>query len=208
MYFRAKLLLVLFGCGLTSAFGTVYTFDASSDLSSNFAVNVFPGDANVQWRAGYGPSGIFDGSDGGFAHFNNYPQPDSMRFLTGPVFLNSFDLSSQYFGGGYGVSEASSAGNDYRLVLYDVSDTILFDQVMSVSALGAWGTVTLNVANVSTIRIFNGVLPSGANGGTGWWPNVDNIRVNEAAGVADSGSTIALLGLALCAIAGARRRRT
>jgi len=99
--------------------GALITFDTSADLTDNFLLDVIPGDHATTWRNGYGPEGGFPGSDGGFAHFADYAFAGSLQFRNGPVFLNSFEISSQHSGGGTGVSRAVEAGLDYHLRLYD-----------------------------------------------------------------------------------------
>lgn len=164
----------------SAASATTYTFDSSADLTSNFNTDVVAGDFGTGWRAGYGPTGGFPGSDGGFAHFNNYNEANSLQFKSGPVTLNSFDISSQYSGNGSGVNNATNALGDYRLVLYDTMFNTLYDNVLTVAAGGVWETLTFNIANVSTIWIAD---RSDGTGSGGWWPNLDNITVNETSPV-------------------------
>ncbi len=186
----------------SGAAATVFTFDSSGDLTGNFNLDVIGDDSTTHWRAGYGPSGGFPGSDGGFVHFNQYNTGNSIQFQSGPVFLNSFDISSQWGEGGAGVSNASDAANDYRLMLYDAGLSVIYDQVLTIAAGGVWETLTLNVADVSVIRI---TRRSGDGTGTGgWWPNLDNVTVNATA--APEPTALALMALGLAGAGRLRRR--
>jgi len=74
----------------------IYTFDAPADLTDNFFVDVIAGDSLTEWRPGYSAQSGFPASDGGFVHFNQYNSSNSIAFKSGSVFLNSFEISSQY----------------------------------------------------------------------------------------------------------------
>lgn len=131
----------------------IITFDAESDLTNNFLLDIFPGDNLTQWRNGYGPSGGFPGSDGGFVLFNDFDTSNSIAFLSGPVFLNRFDISSQWSAGGAGVGFAADAQRDYHLRLYNQSLVPILDTTLQVAENGAWTTETFNVPNVYAIWI-------------------------------------------------------
>src|SRR5262245_31556139 len=81
---------------IAGAQAATYTFDSQADLSGNFDVDVTFGDFGTQWRPGYGASGGFPGSDGGFVSSASGGAVNSLEFKSGPVFLNSFQISSQY----------------------------------------------------------------------------------------------------------------
>ena len=175
----------VFAC--RSGDGISTSFDTAADLTSNFNLNVLPGDSSVNWRSGYGPSGVFSGSDGGFAHFNNFPTSDSIGFKIGEVFLNSFDVSSQWYEGGSGVSAANAAGNDFRLNLYDSGLNLVFTADYFLPANGDWTTITVNTPGVYAIQIVNAM---GINPGQGFFANIDNIVFNEATGVVPEPATL------------------
>ncbi|MEM7454325.1 MAG: PEP-CTERM sorting domain-containing protein [Planctomycetota bacterium] len=185
-------------CTQSRGDAVTYTFDTSAELFTNFDIDVIGGDGFSQWRPGYIAGPAIEASDGGFVHFNNWDRANSLRFLSGPVFLNSFDLSSNFSQSTGGTNQANSVGNDYRLVLYDTSFNVLYDQTLLVSPTGSWDEVTLNVDNVSTIWLNT----HNVNGPQGWWPNVDNIRVNQ---IPEPGSlaVVSLVGL----VAATRRRK-
>lgn len=165
------------------AHATVFTFDTGTDLTGNFNLDVRPGDGGTHWEPGYSACNGFPGSDGGFAYFDDYSSSHSIQFKTGPVTLNSFQISSQRFACGSGVPEANSAANDYLLRLYDPAGNVLFEENRIIAAGGAWETLTFDIANVSTIWIASTRWDRDMTGefGSGWWPVVDNVTANEAA---------------------------
>ena len=184
---------------------TTYTFDTSADLTSNFDSDVLQGDTFTAWRAGYDATTSYEGSDGGFVWFNGYHDSNSIQFKSGPVTLNSFEISSQWYGGGRGVIDATNAGDDYRLILYDVSLNVLFDQTLFAAANGAWEAVLLNLSNVSIIQI--AARSNDGTGTGGWWPSLDNIVVNESISAVPLPPSAILFGTALLGLAGLRRRK-
>ena len=184
----------------------VLTFDTSADLTSNWTLDVIPGDSNTQWRSGYGPSGGFPGSTGGFVHLNTWNTGNSMRYNAGSFTLNSMTVSSQLAGGGFGVTQATSAGRDFRMVLFDNAMNTLSDQIYFTDAGGAWTTINFNVANVRTIWVERRDI-TGVNLGTGFWPNLDNFVINEAISGVPVPATVALLGLGLLGLGATRRRK-
>lgn len=155
---------------------SVVTFDTMLDLINNFNLDVISGDSGTQWNFGYSATSRYEGSDGGFVSFNDYSNANSLQFLGGPVYLNGFDISSQWAYGGGGVIDADTNGRDYTLELYDPFMNLIYSNVHYVSANGNWDFLSLNVDNVSIIRI----LPTWSADGVydGWWPNIDNITYN------------------------------
>ena len=191
-----------------AAQAAVITFDNNGALNSNFTTDVFPGDSGTEFQQGYGPQNGFAGSDGNFVHFNMYDTGNSLRFKVGPVFLNSFTISSQYAGGGAGTSNADNNGRDYTLELYDDNNALIQSTTMLVGARGSWDEVQLDVAGVRTMRIL--ATWSAPNVFDGWWPNVDNIRFNEGvqpSAIPEPGA-LALVLAALAGVAVTRRRRS
>ncbi|HLL12361.1 MAG TPA: PEP-CTERM sorting domain-containing protein [Rubrivivax sp.] len=190
-----------------AAQAAVITFDNNGALNSNFTTDVFAGDTGTQFQQGYAAQNGFAGSDGNFVHFNMFDTANSLRFKSGPVLLNSFTISSQYGGGGAGVSNADNNGRDYTLELYDNNNMLIHSATMLVGARGSWDEVQLDVAGVRTMRIL--ATWSAPNVFDGWWPNIDNIRFNETAQpaqVAEPGA-LALVLAALAGLAVTRRRR-
>jgi hypothetical protein len=179
----------------------VVTFDSSGDLNL-FNVDIFPGDNFTEWRPGYSASGGYAGSDGGFVHFNLYSGSNTLQFKAGPVFLNGFDISSQYGGAGGGVSNADNNGRDYVLELYGPTNALISSQALLVGADGTWDYVSTETANVSSLRILATWSAPGVY--DGWWPNLDNIRYNENE-IPEPG-TLGLLGLSLAGFAASRKR--
>ncbi|MEO7386386.1 MAG: hypothetical protein ABIX37_05580, partial [Gammaproteobacteria bacterium] len=177
--------IVVFAAG--PAYATTFTFDNSLALSSNFNVDVRPGDGGTYWVPGYGSLNGFPGSAGGFVHFDNYQSAHSIQFKDGPVTLNSFQISSQRGPSGDGVGQAQAAANDYTLHLYDASGNLLFSEYRLIAAGGVWETLTFNLPNVSTIWVAQTGWDFDHTGtyGSGWWPVIDNVRVNEVTALDD-----------------------
>lgn len=190
-----------------AATAATYTFDTAADLTNNFNLDVVSGDSHTEHGTGYAAASGFPGSDGGFVHFNQYNTSNSLQFKSGPVTLNSFDISSQHAGRGAGVTAASIALGDYHLKLFDTAFTVLYDQVLTVAGGGVWETLTFDIANVSTIWIDK---RSGDQTGTGgWWPNLDNITTGATINVVPVPASLPLLlgGFALLGFAKRRRSR-
>lgn len=172
--------VVAFSLMASPATALIYSFDTPADLQNNFNKDVFfstLGDAGITWEPGYVAQNGFPGSNGGYILFDDYRTPASLQFKTGPVFLNSFTISSQRFGNGDGVQAAQDAGNNYHLRLYDGNNNILLDQQRIIASGGVWETLTFDLANVWTIWI--GRTDDGNHLQQGWWPVIDGIRVNE-----------------------------
>jgi len=178
------------------------TFDTEADLTNNFNVDIFSNEESTQWHNGYDSINGYDGSDGGFIHFNSYGNANSMQFLNGPVILRSFDISSQYDINGAGVDDADNNGRDFTLQLFDQNLTKIYDQSHLVSTNGDWGFIHLNINNVSVIKI----LPTWSNDDVydGFWPNIDNIRYNNIQ--VPEPSSLAILALGLICIISRRRK--
>ena len=212
--FRTKTSLIvrlacaaMLSAAAAAAQAAVITFDNNGALNSNFTTDVFAGDTGTEFQQGYAAQGGFAGSDGNFVHFNMYDTGNSLRFKGGPVFLNSFTISSQYAGGGAGASNADDNGRDYTLQLYDDNNALIHSAMMLVGARGSWDEVQLDIAGVRSIRIL--ATWSAPNVFDGWWPNVDNIRFNEGvqpSAVPEPGA-LALVLAALAGVAVTRRRR-
>lgn len=198
-YLKAALISCGVFCG-SMASAVTFTFDSAVDMTSNFAIDVLAGDTGTQWRPGYTASGPFPASDGGYVHFNFFNDSNSLQFLSGPVTLNSFDISSQHSFGGSGVNNADGGNGLYNLILYDNGLNELYNQTLTIAAGGVWETLTFNIPNVHTIWIEG----PGLTASQGWWPNIDNIVADEAATVPVPAS-ILLLGGALGAL-GLRRK--
>ncbi|HEX7878511.1 MAG TPA: FlgD immunoglobulin-like domain containing protein [Candidatus Eisenbacteria bacterium] len=159
------------------ASATVFSFNTGPDLTNNFNRDVRPGDSGTHWEPGYGACNGFPASDGGIVYFDDYASSHSIQFKTGPVTLNSFQISSQRFVCGDGVGAANIAANDYLLRLYDAAGNVVHEEFRIIAAGGAWETLTFNIANVSTIWIASTRNATGEFG-SGWWPVLDNVTVN------------------------------
>ncbi|MEM7454327.1 MAG: hypothetical protein AAF456_08215 [Planctomycetota bacterium] len=190
----------LMACTHIRGDAVTYTFDTSADLIDNFNLDVVTGDANTNWRSGYSAGPPIEASDGGFVHVNQYNTSNSIQFADGPVYLNSFEISSNYDQSENGRTFANAAADDYHLILYDSSFNVLFDQTLTASPTGSWDEVTFDIANVSTIWIDR--RDGDGTGTGGWWPNLDNIRVNQI----PEPCSMAIVSLAGCVVALSRRK--
>lgn len=200
----AAVLTVLSIFAGSNAHAAVYTFDTSADLTNNFNLDVVAGDSDTRWYEGYESRGGFPASDGGFVSFDQFFTSNSIQFKSGPVLLNSFDISSAYSDSGIGVNDAEAAANDYHLKLFDASFNTLFDDILTVAAGGVWETLYFDLANVSTIWIAQRV---DSTGWLGWTPNLDNVVVNEAVQAIPVPATLPLLATGLVTLWFFRRRR-
>ena len=181
---------------------TVFSFDGSADLGDNFFTDVIAGDARTEWRPGYSAQAPFPASDGGFVLFNQYDTGNSLAFKNGSNFLNSFEVSPQYGKGGSGVAEAIEAGLDYRLTLYNIDLEPVYSAVLITNSTGAWDKLTFDLPDIYAIGIAPRTSPTDFRG---WWPNIDNVRVNWPV---PEPSTLALAALgALGLLIAARRKR-
>ncbi|MGG7568265.1 VPLPA-CTERM sorting domain-containing protein [Rhodovulum sp. DZ06] len=166
--------LVAAAAAAAPASAAIYTFEDAADYSADLAFDVFHGDSGTMQWSGYEASNGFEGSDGDFLVMNTYNTGNSIRFLDGPVMLNSFEISSAYGSGGAGVYQAERAGHDYRLTLFDADNKVLFDQELRTARDGSWNTVELQIGGVVTMRFAernDDCLP-------GYWPGIDNLTVN------------------------------
>jgi hypothetical protein len=208
---RIKSILVTAAFSLIAAPApaATFTFDTAPDLTSNFNLDVLPGDGGTHWEPGYIPFNGFPGSDGGLVMFDDYQVSHSIQFKAGPVTLNSFNISSQVFFNGGGVHHANMSQGDYRLRLYDENNQVLLEQVRTIAPGGAWETLTFNLANVSTIWIESTATAVDGTGefGWGWWPALDSIAVNETSAVPIPGALALFPGVLAAMTLLARRRK-
>ena len=158
-------------------------------------------DPNNTGVSNYSGSFYWNGTGGGHYYAEQYYNDDTMAFDS-VVTLKSFQLNSNPWEG-YGYPNGQTVLVDFEA--FDSSFNSLWKQTIDLTAYTSWNnwlTVNVDVANVKYLRDYS---PANTHG-TGFWPSIDNVVINEQRhGVPDSGSTAMLALGALVAVAGLKR---
>lgn len=150
-------------------------------------------------------SGSFtwSGTGGGHIFAEQYFDDDTLAFDS-VVTVTSMQLNAAPYEN-YGFPNGETVLVDFEL--FDSNWNSLWFQTIDLTSFTSWSnwlTVNINVANVKYLRDYS---PANTHG-TGFWPSIDNIVINETGpSVPDSGSTSLLLLATLAGFAAFKRSR-
>ena len=188
-----SLVVVMFLFGLAGiASATVLTFDDSSNLGVNLA-------GSMQWN----------GTGGGHLYMESYADTDYIMMLPSNTFVNDFQMNYQPWEN-YGLDPATTGGWLVDIKAFDASNNVIWsnsvDLTSTASSWNNWLTISINTANVAALSF----SPTGGPGQggiwvSGYWPSIDNMRINENAPVPEP-STFLLFGAGLVGVAFLRKR--
>ena len=178
------MLAMIFGASGT-AMAAVLTFDDPNNLGVTIG-------GHMEWN------------DMGGGHFfmNTYDDTDYIYFST-PTYLNDFKMNGkpwQDYNGGSDVVDLVS------MAAFDSSNTQLWSVTIDLSNYQNWNnwyTVSVERGGVSRLEYYaTGSLPDD----TGFWPSIDNMRINENSTVPEP-ATMVLFGIAGLAMAAGKVRK-
>lgn len=176
---------------------------AIASLTANATIIDFSG--GVPAGLSLGGSMTFNSTGGDHLYMEQYFDDDFINFDS-PTKVNSFQMNANPWEG-YGFP-SSGAGWLVDLEAFDASNQSLGSQTVDLSNYLTWDnwlTVELDVENVSRLAFYS---PS-ASHGQGFWPAIDNLRINEAsANNVPEPASLALLGIGLAGLGAMRRRKT
>lgn len=172
---------------------------AIASLTANAMTIDFSG--GVPAGLSLGGSMQLNGTGGDHLYMEQYFDDDFIYFAS-PTKVNSFQINSNPWEG-YGYP-TSGTGWLVDIEAFDASNQSLWSQTVDLSNYLTWGdwlTVNLDVDDVSSLAFYS---PANRHG-QGFWPAIDNLRINEASVVPEPAG-LALLGLGLAGLAASRRK--
>jgi hypothetical protein len=148
-----------------------------------------------------GGSMTWNSTGGGHLYMEQFFDDDFLFFST-PTTVNSFIMNSNPWED-YGFP---TSGSPWLVTVeaFDISNNSLWSSVIDLTGYFTWDnwfTVNVGVSNVSSMTFYS---PNNTHG-VGFWPSIDNLRVNEQVNNVPEPASIALIGLGLLAL-GFRKR--
>ena len=126
---------------------------------------------------------------GDHLYMTNFNLVDYINFHT-PTYLNDFQMTGIPWPAGYpvktlGFVDIEASGSD---------GTVLWSNSVNLSAYDSWDkwlTVSVEQDNVKSMKFY---LPEYSTRVDGFWPSIDNIRINESATVTPEPASMLLFG--------------
>jgi hypothetical protein len=176
---------------------------AAAALNANASVLTF--DTASTPGVSLGGNMTWNGNGGGHVYMENWDTTDTINF-SGSTFVNDFQMNYQPWEG-YGRTPTSG---DWlvNIAAYASDSSLLWSSFVDLSATANdwsnWITVTVNTANVARLSF----APTGSfSGPYGYWPSIDNLRIDEVAAPVPEPETYAMLLAGLGLMGGIARRR-
>jgi hypothetical protein len=204
--FLALLALVLILMGSTAGIASAATLDFTSPPPySDITIEPDPNDPSLQLNL------LWSDDSGGHLYCSS-SWHDSIITFTTPTYVNKFEMtgmpwsncSFEFYFGPMNIAAFDAAGGSLWSTTVDFLIPPPSEDPEYYSTAYNWLTVYVNQADVSKI-IFYAPNPNGV--GYDFTPSIDNLVINEAAGVPIPAS-VWLLGSGLLALVGLRRKFT
>jgi hypothetical protein len=149
----------------------------------------------------------WNGNGGGHLYMERWNTTDTINFSSN-TFVNDFQMNYQPWKG-YG---RTPVAGDWlvNIAAYASDSSLLWSSFVDLTSTAndwnKWITVTVNTANVARLSF----APTGQAGvRNGYWPSIDNLRINELAAPVPEPETYAMLlaGLGLMGCIARRRKQ-
>lgn len=145
---------------------------------------------------------LWNGTGGGHLYNEYYDTDDSIQF-TEATYVNDFQMNAmpwENYGGG-------TIGS-INIVAKDASGADVWSTTVNLTNYTAWDTwLTISVATANVAQLYF-YAPGNAPWYNGFWPSVDNLRINESGqNPVPEPAAMLLLGTGLASLAAAGRRK-
>lgn len=138
---------------------------------------------------------------GGGHVYNEFWDTDDFISFSADTYVNSFEMNAMpwqgYFGGVIGLIDVKGLNSLNETVWSATLNLTNYTQWDN------WLTVSVETANIRTLAF---TAPGSAPHFNGFWPSVDNIRINDQLQSISAPATLALFGLGLMGLGLSRRK--
>jgi len=142
-------------------------------------------------------------STGGGHLFNEQWNLDDYINFDSATYVNDFQMNAMpwedYVGGDIGFIDIEAIDNGNNVIWDTTVD------LRNYTNWSDWYTVSVETANVAQLRF---VAPGAAPHYNGFWPSVDNLRINESSAPVPEPATMLLFGTGLAGLVGMRRKKS
>ncbi len=154
-----------------------------------------------------GESLSWSDAGGGHLFVDNYTKGGWIDFAT-PTYINEFHLGGLPYEGFVPDPGVNMVITSVEVRALDDSANILWNKSVDLSSFDTWGnwlSVSVEVDHISRLQL----MPTGTSGvdSQGFWPSIDNLRIDKKTSPVPEPGTILLLGAGLAGLAGRNFRK-